>query len=106
MSPVLRPVPFRQHTSAYASPGDPICGEEHPRGGRPCQLPPDHWADIPYHARPASGGFDTWAPAPEPEPEPDDEPVLSEVPSLCYCIRLAPGHPPHHGVPVRDNPQA
>lgn len=54
-------------TSAYAKPGEPICGEPypdvHPEQGRPCQLPPGHWPEYPYHARPVSGGFDTWCPA-------------------------------------------
>lgn len=49
--------------SAYAKPGEPICGEPYPLGGTPCQLPPDHWGEFPYHARPMSFGFDTWRPA-------------------------------------------
>lgn len=42
--------------SLYAREGEPRCAEPHPDGAEPCQLRPGHDA----HARPASGGFDTW----------------------------------------------
>jgi hypothetical protein len=42
--------------SLYAADGEPCCGEPYPGYGPPCQLRPGHDA----HARPASGGCDTW----------------------------------------------
>lgn len=47
--------------SAYVQGDERPCGDPHPEGGLPCQLPPGHDS----HARPASGGFDAWRPAPD-----------------------------------------
>lgn len=69
------------HGSAYAAPGEPACGKPHPEGRGPCLLRPDHWDEYPYHARPVSGGFDTWG-----EPAPPDDPEAVRL--LKYALHL------------------
>jgi hypothetical protein len=48
--------------SAYVEGGEQACGDPHPVNGKPCLLPPNHWAERPYHARPEPDGFDVWHP--------------------------------------------
>lgn len=76
-------------SSAYADEGEPICGAPYPPNGtgKPCQLPPDHWDEHPYHARPASAGFDTWS-NPEPNADPGPVPDEPDVPPLTLRTRL------------------